>query len=61
MTTLQQTQNGEDGLEWLRHIRRKMSAECWHDPVLLIENLRGWNGSPGLPTASCACARCSSL
>ena len=47
MTTLQQTQDGEDGLEWLRHIRRKMSAECGHDPALLIEKLRRMERLPG--------------
>jgi hypothetical protein len=30
----------DDGLEWLREIRRKMSAECNHDPVLYGERMR---------------------
>jgi hypothetical protein len=40
MTTATQQQDDEDGLEWLRDIRRKMSAECNHDPRILIEKLR---------------------
>ena len=40
MTTPSQLQGTEDGLEWLRDIRRKMSAECNHDPHVLIEKLR---------------------
>ena len=40
MTTQDQHQDNEDGLEWLRDIRRKMSAECNHDPRILIDKLR---------------------
>ena len=40
MTTPSQQQDQEDGLEWLRDIRRNMSAECNHDPHVLIEKLR---------------------
>lgn len=40
MTTATQQQDDEDGLEWLRDIRRKMSSECNHDPRILIAKLR---------------------
>lgn len=30
----------DDGLEWLRDIRRAMSAECNHDPRVMGEKLR---------------------
>lgn len=30
----------DDGLEWLRDIRRKMSAECNHDPRVYVEKMR---------------------
>ncbi|MBL9153461.1 MAG: hypothetical protein JNK37_13285 [Verrucomicrobiales bacterium] len=46
MTIQDQHQDNEDGLEWLRDIRRKMSAECNHDPHLLIEKLRAMEKLP---------------
>jgi hypothetical protein len=30
----------DDGLEWLREIRRKMSEECNHDPKRYVEKMR---------------------
>ena len=30
----------DDGLEWLRDIRRAMSAECNHDPRIMGAKLR---------------------
>ena len=30
----------DDGLEWLREIRRKLSAECNHDPFEMGRRLR---------------------
>jgi hypothetical protein len=30
----------DDGLEWLRDIRHKMSAECNHDPRVFVEKMR---------------------
>ena len=46
MTTQDQCQDKEDGLEWLRDIRRKMSAGCNHDPHVLIEKLRAMEKLP---------------
>lgn len=40
MNIASQQQDKEEGLEWLRKIRRKMSAECNHDPGILIARLR---------------------
>lgn len=30
----------DDGLEWLREIRRNTSAACGHDPARLVEHYR---------------------
>ncbi len=30
----------DDGLEWLRKVRRKLSAECNHDPFEMGRRLR---------------------
>lgn len=30
----------DNGLEWLREIRRTMSAECQHDPLIFGQKMR---------------------
>ena len=40
MNTQPERQPKDDGLEWLRDIRREMSAECNHDPHLFVEKMR---------------------
>ena len=39
-TTAQTPVRHDDGLEWLRDIRRKLSAECNHDPFEVGRRLR---------------------
>lgn len=39
-TTAQKAVQHDDGLEWLREIRRKLSAECNHDPFEMGRRLR---------------------
>ena len=34
------SQHRDDGLEWLRDIRRTMSAECNHDPRIYVQKMR---------------------
>ena len=39
-TTAKNPPKNDDGLEWLREIRRKISAECNHDPFEMGRRLR---------------------
>lgn len=39
-TVVQKPPSHDDGLEWLREIRRKLSAECGHDPFEMGRRLR---------------------
>ena len=39
-TTSKKPAGYDDGLEWLREIRRKLSAECNHDPFEMGRRLR---------------------
>jgi len=36
----------DDGLDWLRDIRRQMSAECDHDPRIFVERMRALEKLP---------------
>lgn len=39
-TTAPKSAKHDDGLEWLREIRRKLAAECNHDPFEMGRRLR---------------------
>ena len=39
-TTGKKLHKHDDGLEWLREIRRKQAAECGHDPFEMGRRLR---------------------
>ena len=39
-TTAKKTAQRDDGLEWLREIRRKQAAECNYDPFEMGKRLR---------------------